>query len=68
MQRAQTLDDYKTMARASGIAERIATAAVRSAVSKARATWPHLLDALPAPAAMKATVLERIATLPLARV
>jgi len=68
MQRAQTLDDYKTMARASGIAERIATAAVKSAVSAARATWPQLLDRLPAPPAMKDIVRERLATLPLAQV
>jgi serine/threonine-protein kinase HipA len=67
MQRAQTLDDYKMTARASGVAERIVTAAVKSAVSAARATWPQLLEELPTPAGMKQIVLERIATLPLAR-
>ncbi|HVE08306.1 MAG TPA: HipA domain-containing protein [Paraburkholderia sp.] len=68
MQRAQTLDDYKQMARASGIAERIATAAAKSAVLAARTAWPGLLDELPAPPRMKEVVLERLATLPLAQV
>jgi serine/threonine-protein kinase HipA len=68
MQRVQTLDNYKQMARASGIAERIATAAAKAAVSAARATWPRLLDDLPAPVRMKQIVLERLASLPLAQV
>ncbi|CAB3759503.1 type II toxin-antitoxin system HipA family toxin [Paraburkholderia solisilvae] len=68
MQRAQTLDDYKMMARASGIAERIVTAAVRSAVAAARSTWPQVLDQLPTPPTMKKVVLERLAGLPLAQV
>lgn len=67
LQRAQTLNDYKLMARASGVAERIATAAVKSAVAAARASWPRLLDDLPAPHGMKEVVMERLATLPLAR-
>ena len=33
IQRAQTLESYKLMARASGVAERIVTAAVKSAVA-----------------------------------
>jgi serine/threonine-protein kinase HipA len=67
IQRAQTLDSYKLMARASGVAERIVTAAVKSAVAAARATWPQLLDDLPTPSGMKQIVLERLATLPLAQ-
>jgi serine/threonine-protein kinase HipA len=67
LQRAQTLNDYKLMARASGVAERIATAAVKSAVAAARASWPRLLDDLPTPRGMKEVVMERLATLPLAR-
>lgn len=68
LQRAQTLDDYKLMAQASGVAQRIATAAVRSAVSAARTQWPQLLDELPTPARMTDIVMARLATLPLAQV
>jgi serine/threonine-protein kinase HipA len=67
IQRAQTLESYKLMARASGVAERIVTAAVKSAVAAARTTWPQLLDDLPTPSGMKQIVLERLATLPLAQ-
>lgn len=68
LQRMQTLDDYKLMAQASGVAQRIATAAVKSAVSAARAKWPQLLDELPTPAGMKEVVMGRLASLPLAQV
>jgi serine/threonine-protein kinase HipA len=68
MQRSQTLDDYRHMARAAGIAERIATAAVKATVKVAHETWPSLLDQLPTPVRMKEIVLQRLATLPLARI
>ncbi|HEV3106755.1 MAG TPA: HipA domain-containing protein [Trinickia sp.] len=66
LQRAQTLGDYAAFARAAGVAERIALAAVKAAVSAARDTWPAMLDELPAPDRMKRVVLERLASLPLA--
>ncbi|WGS52976.1 HipA domain-containing protein [Paraburkholderia sp. D15] len=66
-QRVQTLDDYKAMARAAGVAERIATAAVKAAVEAAKERWPAMLDDLPAPRGMKGIVLERLGSLPLAR-
>jgi len=65
-QRVQTLADYRQIARASGVAERIATAAVRAAVTAARDTWPKLLDELPTPEGMKSIILERLESLPLA--
>jgi len=67
LQRAQTLDDYRNMARAAGVAERIAIAAVKATVKTAHDTWPCLLDQLPTPDRMKAIVLERLSTLPLAK-
>jgi serine/threonine-protein kinase HipA len=68
MQRAQTLDTYVEMAKAAGVAQRIATAAVKAAVSAAQDTWPKLLDELPTPRGMKEVVLERLRTLPLAAI
>ncbi|SEB92579.1 serine/threonine-protein kinase HipA [Burkholderia sp. WP9] len=65
-QRTQTLGDYRLMARAAGVAERIATAAVKSAVAAAKDTWPKLLDELPAPRGMKDIILARLQNLPLA--
>ncbi|MGV7206867.1 type II toxin-antitoxin system HipA family toxin [Oxalobacteraceae bacterium A2-2] len=68
LHRAQTLHDYVAVARASGIAARIAASAVKSAVAAARDTWPRLLSELPAPPAMKQVVTDRLATLPLAKI
>lgn len=67
MQRKQTLDDFKAMARAAGVSERIAVSAVRTAVQAAQDQWPTLLQSLPAPDAMKCIVLQRLQTLPLAQ-
>lgn len=66
-QRSQTIDSFRRVAKAAGVAERIAVAAVKSAVAAAHATWPKLLDEHPTPPAMKAAVLERLASLPLAK-
>ena len=66
MQRAQTLDTYTELAKAAGIAQRIATAAVKAAVSAAQDTWPKMLDELPTPKGMKEVILDRLKTLPLA--
>jgi len=66
-QRAQTLETYREFARSARIAERIVTAAVKDAVALAQERWPGLLDTLPAPPAMRQTVLERLASLPLAQ-
>lgn len=66
IQRAQTLDSYAGLAKAAGIAQRIATAAVKTAVSAARDTWPKMLDELPTPQGMKEVILDRLNTLPLA--
>lgn len=67
LQRKQTLETYRDFAREAKIAERIALAAVKDAVSLARERWPALLDTLPTPPAMRTVVLERLETLPLAR-
>lgn len=67
-QRAQTLEEYKAMARGAGVAERIATAAVKSAVATAKETWPKLLKDLPTPSGMAAIILERLQNLPLAKI
>ena len=66
MQRAQTLDTFAELAKSAGIAQRIATAAVKAAVSAAHDTWPKLLDELPTPRGMKEVILDRLNTLPLA--
>ncbi|WP_454726541.1 MULTISPECIES: type II toxin-antitoxin system HipA family toxin [Cupriavidus] len=66
-QRAQTLQTYRDFARAARVAERIATAAAKDAVAMAHERWPGLLDRLPVPPGLRAVVLERLATLPLAR-
>jgi serine/threonine-protein kinase HipA len=68
LQRAQTIETYTDLAKAAGIAQRIATAAVKAAVSAAQDTWPKLLDELPTPPGMKEVVLDRLKTLPLAKV
>ncbi len=64
LQRKQTLETYRDFAREARIAERIALAAVKDAVSLARERWPALLDTLPTPPAMRSVVLERLETLP----
>ena len=66
MQRAQTLDTYTELAKAAGIAQRIATAAVKAAVSAAQDTWPKMLHELPTPQGMKEVILDRLKTLSLA--
>lgn len=67
LQRKQTLETYREFARNARIAERIAVAAVKDAVTMAQERWPALLDSLPTPVAMKTVVSERLRTLPLAR-
>ena len=67
LQRRQTLETYREFAREARIAERVALAAVKDAVTMAQERWPALLESLPTPAAMKAEVRERLQTLPLAR-
>ena len=54
------------LAKAAGIAQRIATAAVRAAVSDAQHTWPKMIDELPTPQGMKEVILDRLKTLPCA--
>jgi len=67
LQRKQTLETYRDFAREARIAERIALAAVKDAVTMAQERWPALLESLPTPPAMKTVVLERLRTLPLAQ-
>jgi serine/threonine-protein kinase HipA len=67
MQRRETADTYGAMARQAGISERIAKAAVKQTVALAKQRWPQALDDLEAPAAVKTEILNRLATLPLAK-
>lgn len=66
-QRQETVDDYLAVASSAGIAERIAKAAVRQTVRLAKEQWPDALASLDAPEAMRAEILHRLATLPLAK-
>jgi serine/threonine-protein kinase HipA len=66
-QRRETVDDYLAVARSAGISERIARAAVRQTVKLARELWPDALASLNVPAAVRTEVLDRLATLPLAK-
>lgn len=66
-QRAETLDTYKAVAKAAGIAERVAVAAVRTAVEQAQDLWPKALHELNAPPAVAGEVRTRLNTLPLAQ-
>jgi serine/threonine-protein kinase HipA len=66
-QRQETLADYMEVARAAGISERIAKAAVKQTVSLAKERWPKALDELRAPDAVRAEILNRLDTLPLAK-
>lgn len=66
-QRTETLESYREFARAAKLAERVAIAAVRSAVESAQETWPKALDDMKAPAAVATVVRQRLATLPLAQ-
>jgi serine/threonine-protein kinase HipA len=66
LQREQTLDTYRALARAHDLPERIVRSAVRDTVALARATWPKLLSSLQAPPKLRQVVRERMKTLPLA--
>lgn len=66
-QRSETLSTYREFAGMAGVAPRVAVAAVRTAVELAHETWPAALDKLEVPDAVRAVVLERLASLPLAQ-
>lgn len=66
MQRQETLATYGAVAKAAGISERIATAAVKQTVRLALERWPAALADLEVPEAVRAEILNRLATLPLA--
>ncbi|SNT35763.1 serine/threonine-protein kinase HipA [Noviherbaspirillum humi] len=67
LQRRETLDAYAAIARQAGIAERIARAAVRQTVALAREHWPSALREMDVSDAVRTEILDRLATLPLAR-
>jgi serine/threonine-protein kinase HipA len=67
LQRRETADTYGAMARQAGISGRIAKAAVKQTVALAKQRWPQALNDLEAPDAVKAEILNRLATLPLAK-
>jgi serine/threonine-protein kinase HipA len=66
-QRKETIDDYIAVAKSAGISERIAKAAVKQTVNLARELWPDALTRLSAPTTVRTEILDRLATLPLAR-
>lgn len=66
-QRKETVDDYMAVAERAGISERIAKTAVKQTVNLAKALWPDALAKLNAPAAVRNEILNRLATLPLAK-
>jgi serine/threonine-protein kinase HipA len=66
-QRKETVDDYLAVAKSAGISERIAKAAVKQTVKLAKEVWPDALAKLNAPAAVRTEILDRLATLPLAK-
>jgi serine/threonine-protein kinase HipA len=66
-QRKETVDDYITVAKSAGISERIAKAAVKQTVNLAKELWPDALTKLNAPTAVRTEILDRLATLPLAK-
>ena len=66
-QRGETLADYEAVARAAGVSERIARAAVKQTVALAKERWPAALAELGAPDAVRTEILNRLATLPLAK-
>jgi len=67
-QRKETLDLYEVIADKAGIPKRIATAAVKEAVSMAQTHWPDLLKTMDASQAVRDVITERLANLPLAKV
>ena len=66
-QRKETVDDYIAVAKSAGISERIAKAAVKQTVNLAKELWPDALTKLNAPTAVRTEILDRLATLPLAK-
>jgi serine/threonine-protein kinase HipA len=67
LQREETLDTYAAIARRAGISERIARAAVKQTVSLAKERWPKALREMEVGDAVRTQILDRLATLPLAR-
>lgn len=67
-QRKETLDLYEDIADKAGIPKRIATAAVKEAVSMAHTHWPDLLEKMGASQAVRDVIAERLENLPLAKV
>ena len=67
LQRNETLETYAAIARKAGIAERIAKAAVKHAVTAAKEHWPGALKNREVREAVKTEILARLANLPLAK-
>jgi serine/threonine-protein kinase HipA len=67
LQRQETVQIYAQMAERAGISPRIARAAVKQTVALVRERWPQALRELDMPDAVRAEILQRLQTLPLAR-
>lgn len=67
LQRQETLDTYADIARKAGISQRIVKAAVKEAVSRAKALWPHAIEDMNVPGTVRAEITERLNALPLCR-
>lgn len=64
--RTETLHTYAALAKEAGISERVAKAAVKQTVSRAKDLWPSALRDMEVPATVEAEILRRLATIPLA--
>ena len=66
IQRAETVDTYRQVAKDAGLATKVVESAVRAAVDLAQDTWPALLKDLDATKPITGIITERLKNLPLA--
>lgn len=67
LQQAETLDTYIEVAKKAGVPHRIATAAVKQTVARAKELWPKAMQDMEMPDKVREVILERLKTLPLAK-
>ncbi|MEB0118738.1 HipA domain-containing protein [Undibacterium sp. RTI2.2] len=68
LQRQQTIDTYKQIAKEANISERIAIRAVKDAVEMAQDSWPDRMKVLNTPSDIQKIIRARLKTLPLANI
>lgn len=65
-QKSETVSQYEDLAKEAGISPRIARTVVKQTVSYAKELWPEAIKGMDIPIAVRAEILQRLGSLPLA--